>query len=227
MYQCQICKEFARMTLKEILRHIRDVHRHFTTPVRCGINDCPSTASTYDSLREHLYKKHRSCLVPSEDSMSCRGVVASAPVAFNDDAVGDTTETASEYTELCVHSNNTFASTNALEMGRFILKIRDGKGLTQVVTDSILRDVQTVVECSCEGVEKQLISKLKSFKKLSEDELKEVEEIFLSVKDSIKCKELETQYKQDVFFQHNFNYLVSASDRVATKRYPHDTHTTI
>ena len=44
------------MTLKEILHHIRDAHRHFTTPVRCGINDCPSTASTYDSLMQHLYK---------------------------------------------------------------------------------------------------------------------------------------------------------------------------
>ena len=136
--------------------------------------------------------------------------MASAPVAFNDDAVhvDDTMETASEYTEHCVHSN-TYASSNVLEMGRFILNIRDGKGLTQVVTDSILRDLKIVVECSCEGLEEQLISKLKSFKKLSEGELKEVKEIFLSVKESIECKELETQYKQDVFFQHNFNYVVS------------------
>lgn len=88
----------------------------------------------------------------------------------------------------------------------------EAEGLIQVVTDSILRDLQIVVEGSCEGVEEQLISKLKSFKKLSEGELKEVKEIFLSVKESIKCKELVTQYKQDVFFQHNFNYVVS--DRV-------------
>ena len=143
------------MTLKEILCHIRDVHRHFTTPVRCGINDCPSTASTYDSLRQHLYKRHRSDLVPSADcdpTMSS-DVVASA-AAFIDNAEDDTRrETASEHTEHCSHSNNTFALTNALEMGRFILKIRDGKGLTQVVTDSIVRDMQSVVECSCESVE--------------------------------------------------------------------------
>ena len=48
-----ICK-----TLNGILQHIREVHPHFEGRVMCGINGCPSTASTYESLRQHLYKKH-------------------------------------------------------------------------------------------------------------------------------------------------------------------------
>ena len=108
-------------------------------------------------------------------------------------------------------SEHIVALTNALEMGRFILKIRDGKGLTQVVTDGIVRGMQSVVERSCESVKEQLVSKLNSFNKLSVGEMKEVEEFFLSAKDSIKCGELETRQKQDIFFQDNFNYVVSAS----------------
>ena len=34
-------------------------------------------------------------------------------------------------------------STTVLEAAKYILKLRDGKGLTQVVTDSILSDIQT------------------------------------------------------------------------------------
>ena len=64
MYECQICKQYARKSLKEIVRHIREVHRSFSTPVSCGVDDCTSSASSYESLRQHLYKKHRSALIP-------------------------------------------------------------------------------------------------------------------------------------------------------------------
>lgn len=133
-------------------------------------------------------------------------MAASTPVPFIDNAVtvDDTTRETAATSE---HTNRDH--TNLLQMGRFILKIRDGKGLTQVVTDSIVKDLKSVVECSCESVEEQLISKLTSFNKLSVGELEEVKEIFLSVKESIKCEELKTQYKQDNFFQENFSYVVS------------------
>ena len=68
MYSCQICKQYARVSLKEIIRHIRDTHRHFSTPVRCGVEGCPSTATSYESLRQHTYKKHRNELIPGDHS---------------------------------------------------------------------------------------------------------------------------------------------------------------
>ena len=40
------------------LQHIREVHPHFEGRVMCGINGCPSTGSPYETLRQHLYKKH-------------------------------------------------------------------------------------------------------------------------------------------------------------------------
>ena len=197
------------MTLKEILRHIRDVHRHFTTPVRCGINDCPSTARTYDSLRQHLYKKHRSDLVASAAGSDCTCDPTMSQASDEVASAAGFIDVAEDFTRRETASEHTFALTTALEMGRFILKIRDGKGLTQVVTDCIVRDMQSVVECSYESMEEQLISKLNSFNKLSVGEMEEVKKIFLSAKDSIKCEELESQHKQDIFFKDNFNYVVS------------------
>lgn len=64
MYQCWLCHQYARKTLNGILRHIREVHPHFEGRVMCGINGCPSTASTYESLRQHLYQKHPEELKP-------------------------------------------------------------------------------------------------------------------------------------------------------------------
>ena len=81
--------------------------------------------------------------------MSKRDETASVVALGNPelDDVDDTREGNAEQEHL--------ASNNVLEMGRFMLKVWDGKGITQVVTDSIVRDLQTLVECSCESVEEQ------------------------------------------------------------------------
>ena len=63
-----ICKKYARKTLSDILRHIRDAHPHFKGPLRCGVDNCPSTLRTYKSLRQHMYEKHKNELKTTDDS---------------------------------------------------------------------------------------------------------------------------------------------------------------
>ena len=159
------------------------MHRRFTTPVRCGVTDCPATPSTYDSLHQHVYKKHRNQLIPAEDYHTIvRRDVASMALgdpeqeyncSSNNMSLIDNVDTGEE-NEHCSSHHHDYVASNVLEVARFILKIRDGKGLTQVVTDSIVRDLQTVVERSCESVEEQLTSKINSFNKLSTSEMEEV-----------------------------------------------------
>ena len=43
---------YARKTYAEVLRHIMEVHPHFSGPVKCGLENCPSTLTTYESLRQ-------------------------------------------------------------------------------------------------------------------------------------------------------------------------------
>lgn len=62
MFECSICHQAASTTTGGILRHIRLVHPYFNQAVTCGVNGCPSTASTYESLRKHMYRyRHDIC----------------------------------------------------------------------------------------------------------------------------------------------------------------------
>ena len=158
MYCCQICKQYARVSLKEIICHIRDTHRHFSTPVRCGVDGCPSTATSYESLRQHTYKKHRNELIPEDHSNSvpsfedefCNPDPAAESPAFT-----MTEEGGLPYSS--TSSLPTVATTQSmLEAARFILKLRDGKGLPQTVTDSILKDIQAVIDSTNDSLKKKV-----------------------------------------------------------------------
>ena len=94
-------------------------------------------------------------------------------------------------------------SQSTTETAKFILKIRDGKGLTQTVTDGILRDM---VECTTDNLKAKVIKALYSLNKLSSSEIDSIKGLFSSEK--MMFTDLESQYKQENFFQDHFNYVV-------------------
>lgn len=133
MYSCQICNHYSRLTLKEILRHVRDVHRIFSFPVTCGVNGCPSTASSYDSLRQHMYKKHRDELILN--SAEIESIVESNDDhdAGNDPQIESVANSPAVTTDVySLSSPESSYSTSVIEAAKYILKVRDGKGLTQL-----------------------------------------------------------------------------------------------
>lgn len=205
MYECQICKQYARKSLKEIIRHIRDVHRSFSTPVSCGVDDCPSTASSYESLRQHLYKKHRSALIPAQSTE-----VEPEESLFTDSE--EIESSAAQLDDLAAETEaevlRTGPSSCKLEAAKYILRVRDGKGLTQVVADGIMRDIDTLIRCATESLEKKVTAKLAEMQ-FSGSEIADIQAIFspvISIFDG-----LDTVYKQEAFFSENFNYVVSNS----------------
>lgn len=199
MYHCQICKQYARVSLKEIIRHIRDMHRHFTTPVRCGVNGCPSTATSYDSLRQHTYKKHRNELIPEDHSNS-------VPItSFEGNAEPETSVLTEEGSHIPASSTPSTAATQS-EAARFILKLRDGKGLPQTVTDSILKDIQVMIDSTNDNLKRKVTEYLLDVDKLSSSDISRVGEIFSSEKAIFDG--LESVHKQELYFQEHFNYVV-------------------
>ena len=222
MYECQVCKQFARLTLKEIIRHIRDMHRHFSSPVRCGIHNCPSTATSYESLRQHMYKKHRNELIPDHEDYNSNYPTSTETAAVHDrghdvshdgqrdddhdhDRDGDVANDV-DISIAEVNDNPHNMSQSTIETAKFILKIRDGKGLTQTVTGGILRDMQTVVECTTDNLKAKVIKALNSLNKLSSSEIDNIKGLFSPEK--MIFTDLDTQYKQENFFQDHFNYVV-------------------
>ena len=233
MYFCQLCNQYARLSLKEILRHVRDVHRSFSSPVICGVNGCPSIASSYESLRQHMYKKHRDELIPNTtetenvdrqpgqgdlDDLSIdhfrdastrerstdEGVVVSPAVATISIILVPSSGAGSE-----TSCSKISESTAILEAAKYILKLRDEKGLTQVVTDSILDDIKTLINCTTERLEKKVMSCLVDTNKLSSSELAQIQSLFSSTEEIFQG--INTEYKQEKFFEENFSYVVCPS----------------
>ena len=170
MYYCQICKQYARVSLKEIIRHIRDMHRHFTTPVRCGVAGCPSTASSYESLRQHTYKKHRNELIPEDHVHGDSVPIASLEGNCNLMAGSESSAFAEEESHNDMPASSTpRPSTKSvkLEAARFILKLRDGNRLPQTVTYCILKDIQTMIDSTNDILKRKVTEYLENVNKLS------------------------------------------------------------
>ena len=205
MYSCQICKQYARVSLKEIIRHIRDTHRHFSTPVRCGVEGCPSTATSYESLRQHTYKKHRNELIPGDHSNTVP--------TYQDEFCNAGDSEASAFAEEGSHipagscsTSSTATKQSQLEAARLILKVRDGNGLPQTVTDSILEDIQVVIDSTNDDLKKKVTEYLLHVHKLSHSEIAPIQEIFDSEKAIFDG--LDSVRKQILYFQEHFNYVV-------------------
>jgi len=210
MYECQICKQYARKSLKEIIRHIREVHRSFSTPVSCGVDDCTSTASSYESLRQHLYKKHRSALIPEARSEVDTEVELEVTFPSTEEVlerVPRGSESSSSDAHHLVAEPTCRPSSCKLEAAKYILRVRDGKGLTQVVTDGIMRDIDTLINCATDSLERKLTAKLAEIPQLSSSEIASIQAIFSPVRSIFDG--LDTVCKQEAFFAENFNYVVA------------------
>jgi len=199
MYECHICGQYARRSLAEIMRHIREVHRHFDGSVRCGINGCPATPASYDGLRQHIYKKHRDALIPPVHAeLSSNSSI--------DDQVDDShSVTAEGLEDTCISSQ--VSSNKSFEAARFILKIRDGRRLTQIVTDGIIKDIQCMLNYTIDNLKASVMETLSDHLTIDSLAAQTIQQAF---SDS-KClfNGLETQHKQENFIQEHFNYVVS------------------
>ena len=192
------------------------MHRHFSTPVRCGVDGCPSTATSYDSLRQHTYKKHRSELIPEDHSNSVANFEneASREGRYNaktELSLASTSDSTEEGSHLVIPrpacSISSPATTQSkLEAARFILKLRDGKGLPQTVTDGILKDIQAVVDSTTDNLEKKVVQYLIDVNKLSHSEITHIQEMFSSEKAIFDG--LESVHKQELYFQEHFHLVV-------------------
>ncbi len=89
------------------------------------------------------------------------------------------------------------------EAAMFILKTRDGRKLTQTVTDGIVHDTKIFVERTVDMLEK-VMKRLEAMESLRSEELSDIHSV-----SSNPFEGLESQYRQEKFFQENFNYVVN------------------
>ena len=203
MFECCICHQHARTTLVGLLSHIRAVHPHFANRVVCGLNGCPATPSSFEALRRHMYRYHQDLLNISSTLTSSHGSNADHDDDEHQFQTPDDSSSATSDVEQSV------CQSPQIIGAEFILKIRDGRKLTQVATDEIINDTKIVLQNTTEVIEKKVIDKIKNLGVVSDDQLAEIRGIFNDVSLVNPFKGLETEYQQQKFISENFNYVVS------------------
>ena len=175
MHECQICKNYARRTLAEILRHIREVHPHFEGKVKCIVSGCPSTLSTYGSLHHHMYKKHKDVL---KDDCSSDIPTTEDISSTSDDRAGMAELNVFTDSSIGVESSNGQSDPHyEYEAAKYILKIQEGRKLTQTVTEGIIKDTTLIVHHTIDHLKKMVYARLKDTVDINEAQLDDIEEI--------------------------------------------------
>lgn len=52
----------------KLIQHVGLVHNHEPNfNITCGLNNCKSSFTVYESFRRHVYRKHRKLVLPHDD----------------------------------------------------------------------------------------------------------------------------------------------------------------
>lgn len=215
MYVCCICHQYARTTLIGVVKHIREVHPYFESPVTCGLNGCVATPSSFQALRIHLYRYHRE-LLDITDSDNTTNVLANPTVeGYPEDQ---------DFDNVGGEGDNDLAETpqslpSSSDLGaQFIMKTRDGLKLTQKATDSVLSDVKLLLESTMERVESEVLKKVKEVmgdgitydvSELQKELASGLKDVFTDETLVNPFKELHTAHLQESYIAKHFNYVVS------------------
>lgn len=150
-----------------------------------------------------MYRHHRDQLKVSSEQSTIDHTRDLENYNFSEDDIGG---------EMDSDSNTVTAPTTNLPSpgilgAQYILKIRDGKNLTQVTTNSIIEDTVHMLQSYFERIKKNVLDKMSSETVLSQEQM----HILESAIDEAAVNPfsgLETEYKQEKFMRENFNYVV-------------------
>ena len=161
MFVCTICQCYSRRTLAGVLRHIREVHPHFEGVVKCGLEGCPSTAGTYESLRQHIYKKHKHILKQGMGINSAPQLAQTTENELDSDHQSHDNEDDSDIEigegHVAIDSHTDIVRREA---AKFILKTRDGRQITQTALNGIIADTNILIENLMGVLEHDVMQKL-------------------------------------------------------------------
>ena len=165
----------------------------------CGVEGCPATPSSYEGLRQHMYRKHRSLLTGSTTDTA-----SSIPATDYEDLPQDN-ELEDEAEPACVEQPN-----STVLGAQFILKTRDGQKLTQVATNGIIKNTNTILQSTIELIQKRVFETFGEEEiQLTDQQREKIEDIFVDDALVNPFRGLETEYTQEKFIKENFNYVVS------------------
>jgi len=217
--QCHLCEDFSVPTRQLLNRHIGKVHGNsHNFHISCGFENssgarCETTFNNFHAYKRHLRKKHRGEV---NECTSEEVLEEQRPTASSVDSVGDVYNDPPE--EPChlpesqldcppqsLANNKTFQREAAL----WILKLKEGRKLTQSAVDEILSDVTEL----CTNIVCQLGNDLRGVMKSSNVNPDDIPGFNALVNETSPYASpfanIKTQYLQLSYYRKHLNFVVS------------------
>lgn len=186
----------------------------------CGIDDCQVTFTNFHAFKRHLRKKHRHHLsdMEAEDDDHYSDLETSDVSVVSDDiTISDHDMEGDGLVEYC-NSSSTSSNVSAdwstradreRAVALWILKLKEGRKLTQSATEEILQDV---TELCCDMISnlKSDIYKVLSSAGINGDDVSGLEDLFHDESPYMNpFSKLETQYLQKSYYKTYLGFVVS------------------
>ena len=206
-FLCKICNNFASRYCSKVLCHFGLVHSFdpsFT--VTCGVDGCPKTFTKYNSFRKHILR-FLDITVLSLKSTNQEGSVEIHECSMDDipsihsnvqDTKYDTfSDNATERVKKDTHTN---------QAALFILKAKECLKVSQLALNTMLDDINTLLNVKLHETEHKVLSLL-SHNHFSEEITKKTRDIFTSEESLFSG--LHTNFNQNKYFVDHLGLVVS------------------
>jgi len=217
--RCQLCPDFIAPTPHLLLKHIGRVHAsapRFT--LRCIFGGCETTYTNFHSYKRHIRKKHFKELINHSES--------------DQDSDCEINEFNNEESESQMHANEehdlesipslddhdidttaeeliSIEESNDREAALWILKLKEGRRLTQSTTEEILSDVTELCSSIILRLKNDVHRVLESAD-ITPGNIPGLDDLFTENSPyALPFCNLQTHYKQMSYFRSHFNFAVS------------------
>ena len=222
--QCALCG-FLSPSVALYVSHLRLVHSTDSTfHVSCNIAGCSQEFRSFSAFNSHVYRCHRAAIglehltgaattsqSPSHHNISTANSPESRRLSEYEDDKGQHDESSPQRVEDAFALDTTYRQTNA----EFIMKLSEGRQLSQVAVDDIIQGCREICKQMCTvkvnvvrvlsdaGIDAFSIPGL-------EDNLSKIPDPFVG---------LETPYMREKFYKQRMNYVVSCTYYIHGKCY--------
>lgn len=217
--RCQLCSDFSAPTPHLLLKHIGRVHANAPRfSLRCIFGGCETTYTNFHSYKRHIRKKHFRELINQTESDQDSDCELDNEADYLSDEEQNIRMHASDESDLesivslgdhDTEESSSMEESSDREAALWILKLKEGRRLTQSTTEEILSDVTELCSSIVLHLKNEVHRVLESAD-IIPDNIPGLDDLFSESSSYAHpfCN-LQTQYKQMSYFHSHFNFVVS------------------
>ena len=214
----QLCPDFVAPTPHLLLKHIGRVHASAPRFIlRCIFGGCETTYTNFHSYKRHIRKKHFRELInhaESDQDSDCEldefNEESESQIHASEEYDLESIQTLDDHDiDTTPEELISMEESNDREAALWILKLKEGRRLTQSTTEEILSDVTELCSSIILHLKNDLHHVLKSAD-ITPRNIPGLDDLFSENSSyALSFCNLQTHYKQMSYFRSHFNFVVS------------------